>query len=126
MALTEDFTKPDFVDLASDLQSIRDNFNFIITAAANGSIVIPGWSTTVNSTSSPVDYNEPDNVTLTHTSTASPQVTRQIVIEYTWTSGNVTQMVVKFDDGTGLVTVTGGTLSLTYDGSNNFTGATSA
>ena len=43
--------------------------------------------------------------------------------------GGVTGMVVQYGDGSSspsLVTVTGGTISITYDGDGNFTGATSA
>jgi len=123
MAITEDFTKPDFANgVSTDLDQIRDNFNFLLAAAANGSIVVPGWTTTVYSDSSPQDFSEPDRIILT-------KGTRAIHIEYTWTSGNVTGMVVKYDDGVSspsLSTVTGGTITLTYDGSNNFTGATTA
>ena len=130
MALTEDFTKPDFVDLAADLAGIRDNFYFLLVSAVNGSIVIPGWATTINSNSSPQDFGEPDSVVLSRLDNATrPQVTRKIHIEYTWTGGNVTTMVIKYDDGVSspsLSIVTGGTLTLSYDGSGNFTGATSA
>jgi len=46
MAITEDFTKPDFANgVSTDLDQIRDNFNFLLAAAANGSIVVPGWTT---------------------------------------------------------------------------------
>ncbi len=130
MALTEDFTRPDFADLAADLASIRTNFYFLLVSAVNGSIIIPGWTTTINSTSSPQNFGEPDSVVLSRLDTAvSPNVTRKIHIEYTWTGGNVTTMVIKYDDGVSspsLSIVTGGTLTLTYDGSGNFTGATSA
>lgn len=130
MALTEDFNKPALANaVATDLEAIRDNFAFCLVAATNGSIVIPGWQTVMASAESPENYSEPDSVTLTKTDTlASPQLTRKIQVNYTWTSGNVTGMVIKFDagDGAGLVTVTGGTLTLTYDGDGNFTGATSA
>jgi len=131
MALTQQFNKPDFANaVTTDLTAFNTNWYFLLVAAVNGSIVIPGWTTTINSNSSPVDYSEPDNVTLAYTdTTVSPNVTHQIIIEYTWTSGNVTGMVIKYDDGSSspsLETVTGGTLTLTYDGDGNFTGATSA
>ena len=128
MALTEDFTLPDFVDLTADLAGIRSNFAFLLVAAVNGSIVIPGWTTTVNSTSSPQNFAEPNSIVLTNTDTSSPQIIRTIYLNYTWTSGQVTQMIVQYDDGVSspsLATLTGGTISITYDGAGNFTGATS-
>jgi hypothetical protein len=123
MALTEDFTKPDFANaIDGDLDQIRDNFHFLLLAAINGAIVIPGWTTTVNTTSSPLNYAEPDSIVLT-------KGTRAFHFNYTWTSGNVTQIVCQYNDGVSspsLTTVTGGTITLTYDGSGNFTGATTA
>lgn len=131
MALTERFDQPDFADaVETDLDYIKTNFWFLLVAAVNGSIVIPGWSTSVGFTSSPQDFTQPDTIVLSKLDTAvSPNVTREIHIYYTWTSGNVTGMVIKYDDGStspSLLTVTGGTITLTYDGNGNFTGATSA
>ena len=131
MALSQRFDRPDFANAVEvDLGAMQTNWYWLLVAAVNGSVVAPGWTTTINSTSSPVDYSEPDNLTLTYLDTSqSPNVTRQIVIEYTWTGGNVTQMVIKYGDGTSspaLETVSGGTMTLTYDGSGNFTGATTA
>lgn len=123
MPLTEDHTKPAFAnDVDDDLDQIRANFNMLLCQAASGSVVLAGWTTTVNSTSSPENYSEPDSIVLT-------KGTRAIHFEYTWTSGNVTQIVVKYDDGVSspsLETVTGGTITLTYNGDGDFTGATTA
>ena len=123
MALAEDFTKPAFANpVDTDLDQIRANFNFLLLAAMNGAVVVPGWTTTVNSTSSPLNYAEPNSIVLT-------KGTRAFYMNLTWTSGNVTQIVCRYDDGVSspsLVTVTGGTITLTYDGDNNFTGATTA
>jgi len=131
MALSEQFNKPDFADgVYSDLAAMRNNWYFLLVSAVNGSIVIPGWTTTMVSNSSPVDYGEPDSIQLSKLDTAvSPNVTREIHIDLTWTSGSVTGMVLKYDDGSSspsLTTLTGGTITLSYDGSGNFTGATSA
>lgn len=123
MALTEDFTKPAFANpVDTDLDQIRQNFQFLLLAAMNGAVVVPGWTTTVNTTSSPLNYAEPDSIVLS-------KGTRAFHMNFTWSSGNVTQIVCKYDDGVsspGLVTVAGGTITLTYDGDNNFTGATTA
>ena len=123
MPLAEDFTKPAFANaVSSDLDAIRNNFNFLLAAAINGSVVVPGWTTTVESDSSPQDFSEPDRIILT-------KGTRAFRFEYTWSGGNVTGIVVKYDDGVSspsLATLTGGTITLTYDGSGNFTGATTA
>ena len=130
MALTQAFDKPDFVALAADLAAIKDNWYWVMVACANGAMVFPGWTTTINSASSPQDFAEPDNITLTYLdTTVSPNVTKTIKTNLTWTSNAVTGMVIQFGDGTSspeLATVTGGTLVLSYDGSGNFTGATSA
>ena len=123
MALAEDFTKPDFANpVDTDLDAIRDNFQFLLASALNGAPFMAGWTTTVESDSSPQDFSEPDRIKLT-------KGTRAFWFEYTWTSGNVTQIVIKYDDGVSspsLATLTGGTLTLTYDSDGNFTGATSA
>ena len=131
MALTQQFNEPDFASAVdTSLSSIRDNWWFLLVAAVNGATVAPGWTTTISSTSSPVNYGEPDAMTMTYTDTAvSPNVTKTIKINYTWTSGSVTGMVIQYGDGTSspeLETVTGGTITISYDGAGNFTGATSA
>lgn len=131
MAISERFDIPDMVNpVSTDLELMRDNWYWILASAANGSIVVPGWTTTMVSTSSPVDYSEPDSIQLSKLYTdVSPNITREIHIDLTWTGGNVTGMVMKYDDGTSspsLETITGGTITLTYDGDGNFTGATSA
>ena len=130
--ITQQFNEPDFASAVSDsLSAVRDNWYYLMIAAVNGAVVAPGWTTTISSTSSPVNYGQPDALTLTYLDTAvSPNVTRTIKVAYTWDgSGNVSGMVISYGDGTSspeLVTVTGGTITLTYDGSGNFTGATSA
>ena len=129
--ITQQFNEPDLAsDIATQLSAVRENYWFLLIAAANGSVVAPGWATTINSASSPVDYGQPDSMTMTYLdTTVSPNVTKTIQINYTWTSGSVTGMVVQFGDGTSspeLVTVDGGTITLSYDGAGNFTGATTA
>jgi len=123
MALAEDFTKPDFANpVDTDLDAIRSNFNFLLGALMNGAPFVPGWTTTVTSNSSPLDYSQPDQIRLT-------KGTRAFQFDLTWSSGNCTQIVCKYDDGVSspsLTTMTNGTITLTYDGSGNFTGATTA
>jgi len=129
--LTENFNIISLPETISDaFEALQANFFFLALAQAEASRLLPGWDTTVTSNSSPADYSKPDVVTLTRTyTTESPAVTRAIQIEYTYTGDNATTIVYKFGDGSSspeLVTVTGGTLTLTYDGSGNLTGATSA
>jgi len=123
MAITEDFTKPDFANsIDSDLDQIRDNFNFLLACAANGAVVLPGWTATAYSDSSPQDFSKPDRIVLT-------KGTRAIWLRYTWTGDNVTTIQMQYDDGVSspsLATVTGGTITITYDSEGNFTGATTA
>ena len=129
--ITQNFGEPDFASAVSDsLDQIRLNQWYLLIAAVNGSVVAPGWTTTIASASSPVNYGQPDSMTMTYLDTAvSPNVTKTIQIAYTWTDGNVTSMTVKFGDGTSspsLVIADGGNLVLSYDGSGNFTGCTSS
>jgi len=130
--LTQQFNEPDFAsDVSTSLTAIRANFWFLLVAAANGSVVAPGWTTTIASASSPVNYGQPDSMTMTYLdTTVSPNVTKTIKISYSWdVDGNVIGVVVQFGDGTSspeLVTAEGGTITLSYDGAGNFTGATTA
>lgn len=129
--LTENFTVPQLPEITeADLTAMRDNWFFLLISAARQAQVVPGWDTTITSNSSPVDYTKPDIITLTRLDTAvSPNVTKTLRYEYTYTGNNLTTIVFKFGDGVSspeLETVTGGTITLTYDGSGNFTGATSA
>lgn len=124
MPLTEDFTVPNLADgVPTQLTQMRDNWFFLLAAAARKAKAIAGWTTVITSNSSPVDYTKPDQMTLT-------KGIWTIQFDYTWTGSNLTQIVVSFADGASSpntpVTITGGTLTLTYDGNGNFTGATSA
>ena len=131
MAIGEQFN---LVSLPSDvsdaLAALQENFYFLGLAQAQASKLLAGWDTVVTSTSSPLNYALPDYMTLTKTYTdVSPNVTKTIRIEYTYTGSNATTIVFKFGDGTSspeLVTVTGGTMTCTYDGSGNLITATSA
>lgn len=128
MALTENFTVPAIGNVTEDdLTQMRLNWYVLMIAACNGSKIAPGWTVVVADASSPQDFSKPDSMTLSRLdATVSPNVTHQIKYTYTWTGANLTTMVVAYDNGAGFVTVTGGTMTLTYDGSGNFTGATSA
>lgn len=98
-----------------DLDQIRDNMAWLAALGAAGAIVVPNWTTTVNG----ADPAQPDSIELTRGSV-------KIRFTYTWSTGKVTQIVVAYDRGlgAGYETMTGGTITLTYDGSDNFTGAT--
>lgn len=131
MAITQRFDIPDMANpVSTDLALMRDNWFWLFAAAANGAVVAPGWTTTIVSNSSPLDYAEPDAIQLSYVdTTVSPQVTHLVQIDLTWTGGNVTGMVMKYGPDTQspqLETITGGTITLSYDGSGNFTGATTA
>ena len=100
-----------------DLDQIRDNIVILMIMAAGQGYLLPNWTTTVNGT----DKSEPDSIEMTQASLKMKWV-------FTWSSGNVTAIVWQYDKGlgAGYETLTCGTLTLSYDGSNNFTGATSA
>jgi len=93
MGFTNNFNKPDFNSpIDADLDQIRDNYHFILSVAAAGSIVLPGWQTSVVSTSSPQDYGEPDQIILT-------RGTKRIIINYVWTDSAVSSIQLCYDDG---------------------------
>ena len=77
MAAVEDFTRPAWANpIDEDLDWMRDTQNFLLTVAAAGSSVAPGWITQINT-----DLNnnnaQPDQVILT-------KGTRLIRIKTTW------------------------------------------
>lgn len=90
----------------------------------------PEWTTIINSTSSPQDFDAPDSREVSKTYTdVSPNQTVQFRYQYTYSGGNKTGIVFQYYDAASSPqwqTVTGGTATLTYDGSGNFTGATTA
>ena len=131
MPLAENFNLESLPEVIADaFDALQDNFFFLALAQAKGSWLLPGWDTTVLQSNSPEDFSKPDTVTLTKTYTnESPNVTRTIQIEFTYTGGNPTTIVYKFGDGVSspeLVTVTGGTMTCTYDGNGNLKTATSS
>ena len=67
------------------------------------------------------DPAELDSITLTLGSIL-------IKFNFTWSSGNLATEIWQYDKGlgAGLETLTGGTITHSYDGSNNWTGATTA
>ena len=116
---------------ADDLAEWRANWRWLTMVMLEAVKVAPEWSTTVTQSASPEDYSQPDHMIVSKTFTdVSPNVTERFKYVYTWTSGNKTQILFQYDDGTGsspeFTTITGGTMTLTYDGSGNLTGATSA
>ena len=128
MALTEDFKTPRINQApVTALPIMCTNWYFLLLCAVNGVRIAPGWTTVVTASGSPLDYAHPDSMVLSKLdATVSPSITRRIRFTYTWTGDNCTTIVCAYDDGSGYVTVTGGTLTLAYDGLGNFTGATSA
>lgn len=115
-----DRSKPVFGSTAvdDDLDQLRDNITWLLIAASQGPAVMPGWATTTAYTG-----NQLDSLTLTENGSGA-----KIRVEYTWTGGVVTQQVWSYDKnlGAGWETLSAGTITLTYDGNGNFTGATSA
>lgn len=138
MALTEQFNLISLPETVADaFAQLQDNFYFLLMAAARQAITIPDWTMTATSTASPEDYCNPDYITFTKTyTTESPQVTRAIRIEFTYTEygspivKHPTTLVFKFKDGSTspeFETVTGGTITVVYDGAaGNVKSATSA
>lgn len=124
--LQEYYDKPDFANAVdTDLDRIRDRLQWLAAAiVSNGIVLLPGWSGTAYSTSSPQNMAEPNYWLLDANGDA-----RQLRIDLTWTSSKITQVVIKYNDGVsspGMATVDDGTITITYDGSNNVTGFTSA
>ena len=114
-----DQTEPDPGASAWNLSidATRENLVFLMIAAGAVGYMLPGWSTTVNGT----NKAEPDSIVMAKGSL-------QMKWLFTWSSGKVTQIIWQYDRGlgAGLETLTGGTITPSYDGSNNFIGATSA
>ena len=112
-----------FIQMSLGAVGIRDG---------KAGLYIPGWTTTVTTadTGSPLDYSEPTVVTISKTYTdVSPNVTRQFRYNLTWAAGLLTEIVYQNYDVAASpqwATVTGGTMTLTYDAGGSFTGATSA
>lgn len=102
-------------DADGDLDALRDNATWLMIAAAGQGYVLPGWTTVVNG----ADKSEPTSIEMTKGSL-------KIRWSFTWSSSKVTQQVWAYDRGlgAGYETLTGGTITLAYDGSDNFTGAT--
>jgi len=75
MAATPDFLKPSINNpIDTDLDQIRDNFNYLLTVCATGSLVLPGWQTEVD-ISARSDYATPDALIFS-------RGTRRITINY--------------------------------------------
>lgn len=117
-----------------DLAKMRNAWYFLMMVIGGigvrdqkNCLYVPGWTTTVTSASSPADYSKPDYITLSKTYTdVSPNNTVRFRYNLTWTGDNLTTIVFQYDNGTTsplFTTVTGGTMTLTYDGSGNLMGA---
>ena len=92
MGFTNDLNRPAFDGTAidADLDQLRDNWHWILAVAAQGSLVLPGWQTTVQGD----DKSQPDSITLT-------RGTKKIIIYYTWTDESVSAIQFCYDNGVG-------------------------
>lgn len=112
-----DHTKPDPANpYNTDLDAIRENSTLLLLAAAGEPYLIPGWTPVVGG----ADKSKPDYIELTNGS-------RKMRWTFGWDgAGNATSVVLAYDRGlgAGYETLAGGTFTLTYDGSNNWTGGT--
>ena len=97
----------------ADLTQLRDNIIWLMIAAAANGYRMPGWTTTVAG----ADPAELDSILLT-------QASLKMKYNFTWSSGNLATEIWEYDKGLGanLETLIGGTLTHSYDGSNNWTG----
>ena len=116
---------------ADDLAEWRANWRWLTMVMLEAVKVAPEWTTTITSSSSPLDYSQPDHMIVSKTFTdVSPNVTERFKYVYTFSSGNKTQILFQYDDGTGsspeFTTVTGGQIDLVYDGSGNLISAASS
>ena len=106
MGAVEKFTAPASGNpFDADLDSIRDNYNWLLMQAVDSAgvmsgwsitgakqwIVIPGWNTTVDVSVNDT-YARPDAYVLT-------RGTRTITFNYTWTSSVVTAISMCYNDG---------------------------
>jgi len=127
--LVEDFNTTIAHPGEDDLTQMRVNWKWILmTTLLNGvrdqkkCLYAPGYTVTVTSTSSPGDFTHPDSI-------LAVKGLDQYRFNLTWTGDNLTTIVCQHSDGTTspeFSTVTGGTISASFDGSGNMTGASSA
>ena len=121
----------------TDLTQMRENWKWLFMCVLlvgvrdqKKCLYAPGWTTTIVSSSSPLNYATPDYITLSKTyTTVSPNETWTYKFLLTWTGSNLTTIECQFSDGTTsplFTTVTLGTITCTYDDNGNLTGATSA
>ena len=104
--------------LEDDIDAIRDNAAWLMSAAAGQGYILPGWNTTVDGG----DKQKPDSITMVSGSL-------RMRWRFTWSgAGNLIGQVWEYDRGFGddWVTLNDGTAVLSYDASNNFTGATTS
>ena len=98
-----------------DVDQIRENFIWLMLAAAGQGYILPGWTTVVNG----ADKTEPDSIEMSKGSLGMKWT-------FTWSNSLLVGQVWQYDSGSGYATLAGGTLTLSYDGDDNFTGATAA
>jgi len=76
-ATTADFSCPDWNNpIDTDLDRMRDNFNYLLCLCVAGSHVAPGWQTGVD-ISTGFSYAQPDAINLT-------KGTRAIAVNVIW------------------------------------------
>ena len=135
--LVEDFNISLIHPGQTDLAQMRENYKWLFLCSILAGvrdqkkcIYAPGWSTTITSNSSPEDFTYPDRIELSKTyTTVSPNETWTYRFDLTWTGTNLTTIVCSFSDGSTsplFTTVTGGTITCTYDGSGNLKSASTA
>ncbi|KAA9133450.1 hypothetical protein F3N42_03615 [Marinihelvus fidelis] len=121
-APTLDTSRPNYDGTGKgvDLDQLRDNITWIIAMLAGGVFILPGWATTASGS----DLSEPDYIELVNNDSAS----LKMKFTFTWSSGNLTQIVCQYDKGlgAGYETFDDGTIAISYDGSGNFSGATTS
>lgn len=114
-----DITRPvyDSTSMDDDLDQLRDNIVWLMIQAAAAGYMLPDWDTEID----PGDLDEPSYIELTNASLI-------IRFNFTWSSGLVTEIEYEYDKGLGggLETLTGGTATLSYNGSDQLTGITTA
>lgn len=102
-----------------DVDAAGELFTIAAWCAINGSFVVPGWA----ATPSGADPAAPDYVEMVENGGTG----RKIKFVFSYTSGLVTQIVVQLDNNAGsYTTVTGGTLTIGYDGDGYWSGTTAA
>ena len=93
MGATPDYNKPAWANpIDTDLDSVRNNFHFLMCQVATGIPILPGWDTTVDVATNS-NYAKPDGYVLSHTDG------RKIYINLVWSGTLISQITLGYDDG---------------------------